>query len=168
MVFGAGLAGAGGGGYGGLHSLIRTLPTVLRPGGMFAYRDVYAVKAASLHDRALQTYTGRSWVRFLRMFVPQYLQDGTHPYHSSADLVVFRQDSRVVPTERLDEKTSVFASAPVGFFREAQRHYITLRDHVWRSGVLGFWPCLEGPLSADWIDAKHGHKRVHYSLTDTD
>ncbi len=159
-----------GGGYAGLHSMIRTLPTVIRPGGMFAYRDVYAVKAPSLHDRVLQTYTStsRSWIKFMRLFVPQYLQEGTHPYHSAADLVVFRQDSRIVPAEDLCERTSVVASAPVGFFRELQRHYITLRDHVWRSGVLGFRPFLEGPLASDWIDARSGHKRVHYSLTDTD
>lgn len=157
-----------GGGYGGLHSMIRTLPTVIRPGGMFAYRDVYAVKASSLHDRCLQTYTARSWIKFLRMFLPQYLQEGRHPYHAASDLAVFRQDSRVVPAEHLAEGTSVFVSAPVGVFREIQRHYVTLRDHVWRSGVLGFRPYLEGPLASDWIDARHGHKRVHYALTDTD
>ncbi|MEV8523178.1 hypothetical protein AB0451_03320 [Streptomyces sp. NPDC052000] len=157
-----------GGAYSGLHAVIRTLPTVLRQGGMFAYRDVYAVKAPSLHDRCSQTYTSRSWLRFLRMFVPQYLGEGTHPYHSASDLVVFRQDSRIVPVERLCERTSVVASAPVGIFREVQRHYVTLRDHVWRSGVLGFCPYLEGPLASDWIDARHGHKRVHYVTTGTD
>lgn len=157
-----------GGAYGGLHTMIRTLPTVLRRGGMFAYRDVYAVKAPSLHDRCLQTYTARSWLRFLRMFVPQYMREGTHPYHSAADLVVFRQDSKIVPVERLCERTSVVGSAPVGVFREIQRHYVTLRDHVWRSGILGFCPHLEGPLASDWIDARHGHKRVHYFTTGTD
>ncbi|MBV7694735.1 hypothetical protein [Streptomyces sp. TRM70350] len=157
-----------GGGYAGLHSMIRTVPTVLKPGGMFAYRDVYAVKAGSLHDRTQQTYTSRSWIRFLRMFLPQYLDEGTHPYHSAADLAVLRQDSRIVKPEDLSERTSVVATAPVGIFREVQRHYITLRDHIWRSGVLGFRPYLEGPLSGDWIDARYGHKRVHYVLTDSD
>lgn len=156
-----------GGGYAGLHSMIRTLPTALKPGGMFAYRDVYAVKSGSLHDRTQQTYTARSWLRFLRMFLPRYLEEGTHPYHSSADLVVLRQDSRIVPPENLSEQTSVVATGPIGIFREAQRHYITLRDHIWRSGVLGFSPYLEGPLSGDWIDTRHGHKRVHYVLTDS-
>lgn len=157
-----------GGGYGGLHSLIRTLPAVLRPGGMFAYRDVYAVKASSLHERCMQTYTARSWLRFLRMFVPQYLAQGTHPYHSAADLVVFRQDSRIVPAAELCERTSVVCSAPIGVFREIQRHYVTLRDHVWRSGVLGFTPYLEGPLASDWLDARRGHKLVHYFSSGAD
>ncbi|WP_328502684.1 class I SAM-dependent methyltransferase [Streptomyces sp. NBC_00457] len=157
-----------GGGYAGLQSMIRTLPTVLKPGGMFAYRDVYAVKTASLHEPTLQTYTSRSWIQFMRMFLPQYLQEGTHPYHSAADLLVLRQDSRIVAPENLAERTSVVAAAPVGIFREVQRHYLTLRDHIWRSGVLGFTPYLEGPLAGDWIDARHGHKRVHYALTDSE
>ncbi|RLV08508.1 hypothetical protein CTZ27_06845 [Streptomyces griseocarneus] len=157
-----------GDGYRGLHDMIRTIPAVLRPGGMFAYRDVYAVKAPSLHDRVVQTYSALAWVRFLRMFLPQYLREGTHPYHRSADLTVFRQDSRIVPAEELRDTTSALVSAPVGIFREIQRHYITLRDHLWRSGALGFVPYLEGPLASDWIDARHGHKRVHYALADTD
>lgn len=157
-----------GGGYAGLQSMIRTLPTVLKAGGMFAYRDVYAVKSGTLHDRTQQTYTSQSWLRFLRMFLPQYLDEGTHPYHGAADQVVLRQDSRIVTPEHLSERTSVVAAAPVGIFREVQRHYITLRDHIWRSGVLGFSPYLEGPLSGDWIDGRQGHKRVHYQLTDSD
>jgi hypothetical protein len=157
-----------GGGYDGLHSMIRTVPTILRPGGLFAYRDVYAVDRASLHERAVQTYGARTWVQFLRMFLPQYLQDGTHPYHGAHDEVIIRQDSRIVPMRDLADQTSLFISAPVGIFREVQRHYITLRDHVWRSGVLGFKPYLDGQLASDWINARTGHKRVHYRLTGTD
>lgn len=157
-----------GGGYGGLHSMIRTIPTVLRPGGLFAYRDVYAVDGESLHDRSVQTYGSKSWIQFLRMFLPQYLREGTHPYHGAHDEVVVRQDSRIVPMGELATGRNVFVSAPVGIFREVQRHYITLRDHVWRSGVLGFVPFLEGQMAADWIDARSGHKRVHYRLTDAD
>jgi hypothetical protein len=40
-----------GGGYSGLHAMMRTLPTVLNPNGFFVYRDVYAVKAPSLAAR---------------------------------------------------------------------------------------------------------------------
>ncbi|REK89477.1 hypothetical protein DY245_15395 [Streptomyces inhibens] len=157
-----------GGGYAGLHSMIRTIPIVLREGGLFAYRDVYAVDGGSLHDRAVQTYGAKSWVQFLRMFLPQYLREGTHPYHGEHDEVIVRQDSRIIPVDEIANGTHVFISAPIGIFREVQRHYITLRDHVWRSGVLGFVPVLDGQLASDWIDAKTGHKRVHYRLTDTD
>ncbi|MFE5736066.1 methyltransferase domain-containing protein [Streptomyces celluloflavus] len=156
------------GGYSGLQSLIRALPGVLKPEGLFAYRDVYAVEGSSLHERAVQTYDSKPWIQFLRMFLPSYLREGTHPYHGAADEVLVRQDSRIVPMESLDEETYAFVSAPVGIFREVQRHYLTFRDHIWRSGVLGFRPVLDGQLSSDWIDAKSGHKRVHYSITGAD
>lgn len=153
-----------GGGYAGLHAMIRTLPTVLNPGGFFAYRDVYAVDGPSLHERVVQSYNSRAWLTFLRLFTPQYLAEGTHPYHRADDELVARQNSRIVPVAELDRATCAVITAPVGLFREIQRHYITFRDHVWRSGILGFTPVLDGDLAADWIDFRAGHKRVHYRL----
>jgi hypothetical protein len=147
-------------------AILRSLPGALAFGGMFAYRDVYAVDGGSLHRRAVHVFQSQSWLRFLRLFTSRYLGEGTHPYHRMADEVVFRQDSRIVAAESLDDSRCLVASAPVGFFREVQRHYVTLRDHVWRSGVLGFRPCLDGRLAADWIDARSGHKRVHVEFTD--
>jgi hypothetical protein len=70
-----------GGGYSGLHAMMRSLPTVLSTHGFFVYRDVYVVKAPSLHDRAVHSYDWQSWLRFLRMFLPRYPRVGTHPYH---------------------------------------------------------------------------------------
>ncbi len=157
-----------GGGYSGLHSMMRTLPTVLRPYGFFVYRDVYAVESPSLHERVIQSYDSLAWLQFLRMFVPQYLREGRHPYHHAADDILARQNSRIVPVEDLDVNTCVFVVAPIGLFREIQRHYITFRDHAWRSGVLGFKPTLEGQLAHDWVDFKRGHKRAHYTLTHAD
>ncbi|MFC7328812.1 hypothetical protein [Marinactinospora rubrisoli] len=157
-----------GGGYRGLHAMMRTLPTVLNPDGFFAYRDVYAVQASSLHERVVQSYGAQSWLQFLRMFIPQYLNRGIHPYHHHDDEILARQNSRIIPIEELGTHTSTFVAAPVGMFREIQRHYITFRDHVWRSGALGFTPILEGQLSHDWIDLRAGHKRVHYRFTETD
>lgn len=155
-----------GGGYGGIHMMMRNLPRALAPGGFFAYRDVYAVDAPSLHERAVQVYEHRSWLQFIRMFVPGYLAEGTHPYHHASDDVVVRQDSRIVPADGLDPRKSAIVSAPIGVIREIQRHYITARDHVWRRGALGFVPALEGQLAGDWIDAPSGHKRVHYRLSE--
>ncbi len=157
-----------GGGYSGLHAIMRTLPTVLNPNGFFVYRDVYAVTGPSLHDRAVHSYDSQSWLRFLRVFLPQYLRDGTHPYHHANDEILARQNSRIVRIVDLDSTTCAFIVAPIGLFREIQRHYITLRDHVWRSGTLGFTPILEGQLADDWIDFRTGHKRVHYTLTEAD
>jgi hypothetical protein len=153
-----------GGGYTGLHTMIRTLPTVLNPGGFFAYRDVYAVDGLSLHERVIQSYNSRAWLTFLRLFTPQYLAEGTHPYHHADDELVARQNSRIVPATELDPATCAVISAPVGLFREIQRHYVTFRDHVWRSGALGITPMLDGDLAAEWIDFRAGHKRVHYRL----
>ncbi|WP_282696846.1 hypothetical protein [Streptomyces sp. CC208A] len=156
------------GGYGGIHSLMRKIPRVLTGEGYFAYRDVYAVRAPSLHERVTHAYDGPSWLQFLRMFLPHYIREGTHPYHHAEDEVVARQGSRITPVDDLSRTTGAVIGAPVGLFREVQRHYITFRDHVWRSGVLGFVPVLDGQLAADWLDARTGHKRVRYVLTGSD
>ncbi|WP_280273415.1 hypothetical protein [Nocardia wallacei] len=157
-----------GGAYAGLHTMMRTLPTVIRHYGYFVYRDVYAVDAPSLHERVVQSYSAQAWLQFLRMFLPHYLREGVHPYHHHDDEVVVRQNSRIVPVAELDTRICAVVEAPVGIFREVQRHYLTFRDHVWRSGVLGFRPTLDGPLSGDWIDFRSGHKRVHYAVTESD
>ncbi|MBF6357403.1 hypothetical protein IU449_23120 [Nocardia higoensis] len=156
-----------GGAYSGLHSLIRTFPRVLKPYGFFVYRDVYAVAARSLHEQAVQSYNAPSWLRFLRLFLPHYLRHGTHPYHHHDDEIIIRQNSRIVPATELDPQVCAVVHAPIGVFRETQRHYITLRDHVWRSGILGFTPVLDGQLAGDWIDFRTGHKRVHFEFTES-
>lgn len=156
-----------GGAYNGLHSMMRTFPTVLKHYGFFVYRDVYAVDAASLHEPAVQSYSAQSWLQFLRLFLPHYLREGVHPYHHHDDEVTVRQDSRIVPAMDLNTRICAVIQAPIGVFREVQRHYITLRDHIWRSGVLGFSPILDGQPSGDWIDFRSGHKRVHFEFTDS-
>ena len=156
------------GGYSGLHAMIRVLSEVLNPYGFVAYRDVYAVEAASLHERVTQSYTAPSWLRFLRLFLPHYLNNGVHPYHHADDQVVIRQNSAITSASDLDITTTAVITAPIGVFREVQRHYITARDHLWRSGTLGIRPVLEGQLASDWLDRRSGHKRVHYALTDAE
>lgn len=154
-----------GGGYSGLHTLIRVLGSVIEPYGYFAYRDLFSVGNRCLHERVTHAYDAPSWLRFLRMFTPHYLDHGRHPYHHVHDHVVVRQDSRIVDVAELDTDTCAVISAPIGLFREIQRHYITFRDHVWRSGALGFTPVLDGQLSTEWLDARAGHKLVHYTFT---
>lgn len=157
-----------GGGYGGLHSLIRALGSVIEPYGYFVYRDLFSVRDQSLHERVTHAYDEPSWLRFLRVFTPHYLEHGKHPYHHVRDQAVARQDSRIVEIAELYVNACAVINAPIGLFREIQRHYITFRDHVWRSGVLGFVPVLDGPLSAEWLDARTGHKLVHYTPTETE
>lgn len=156
-----------GGAYTGLHTMMRVLPAIIRHHGFFVYRDVYAVDAPSLHERVVHCYSSQSWLQFLRTFIPHYLTEGAHPYHHHDDELVARQNSRIVPVTDLDTRVCAVIEAPIGLFRELQRHYITFRDHVWRSGILGFRPILDGPHSDDWIDFRSGHKRVHYTLTET-
>ncbi|KIE24612.1 hypothetical protein LK08_23600 [Streptomyces sp. MUSC 125] len=157
-----------GSGYRGIHEMMQTLPAVLKPGGHFAYRDVRTVSAATLHETVTHTYTHRGWLQFVRMFTPQYLRDSLHPYHHSGDDPTARQNSRRIALENIDPRTSAVITGPIGLFREIQRHYITFRDYAWRSGALGFLPHLDGQLSADWIDAAAGHKRVHFTLTEAE
>jgi hypothetical protein len=157
-----------GGGYSGLHSLIRVLSSAIEPYGYFVYRDLFSVRDRSLHERVTHAYDAPSWLRFLRMFTPHYLNHGRHPYHHIHDQAVARQDSRLVDVADLDVGTCAVISAPIGLFREIQRHYITFRDHVWRSGALGFVPVLDGQLSAEWLDTRTGHKLVHYTLACTE
>ena len=157
-----------GGGYSGLQNLIRILGSVIEPYGYFAYRDVFSVGNRCLHERVTHAYNAPSWIRFLRMFTPHYLSHGRHPYHHIHDQVTVRQDSRLVSMGDLDVETCAVISAPIGLFREIQRHYITFRDHVWRSGILGFTPIVDGKLSAEWLDARTGHKLIHYIHTGTE
>ncbi|WP_030209207.1 hypothetical protein [Streptomyces sp. NRRL S-87] len=157
-----------GSGYRGIHEMMQTLPAILKPGGHFAYRDVRTVDAATLHETVTQTYTHRGWLQFVRMFTPQYLNGSRHPYHRSSDYPTVRQDSRIVALEDIDPRTTAVITGPIGLFREIQRHYITFRDYAWRSGLLGFVPHLDGQLGADWIDAEAGHKRVHFTLTESE
>lgn len=157
-----------GGGYSGLHSLIRVLGSVIEPYGYFAYRDVFSVRNRSIHERVTHAYDAPSWLRFLRLFTPHYLDQGRHPYHHIHDQVMARQNSRIVEVSDLDVGTCAVISAPIGLFREIQRHYLTFRDHVWRSGALGFIPELDGQLAREWLDARTGHKIVHYTLLGTE
>jgi hypothetical protein len=103
-----------GGAYNGLHSMMRTLPTVLKPYGFFVYRDVYAVDTTSLHERAVQSYSTQSWLQFLRRFLPHYLREGIHPYHHHNDEVTVRQDSRIVSAMDLNTRVCAVIQAPIG------------------------------------------------------
>ncbi len=122
-----------GGAYSGLHTMIRTFPSVLKPYGFFVYRDVYAVDAPSLHEPAVQYYSAPSWLQFLRLFLPHYLHHGTHPYHHHDDEVIVRQNSRIVAAPELDHRVcAVIPGCSV------KRNATTSRC-VTMYGVRAFW-----------------------------
>lgn len=152
-----------GGGYPAVNDTVGAISNVLRPGGFFAYRDVYSVEDDSQHNRAKHIYDNEGWVRFIKIFVPYYLARAEHPYKREDDMLVFEQDSSFVTADEIDPQKYLGIEGPIGILREIQRHYITLRDYLWREGSLGVSPILEGNYANDWMDHKKGHKRVHYT-----
>lgn len=154
-----------GGGYGALDATFEQITNTLEPGGFFAYRDVLSVDRLSQHERTRHVYDREAWVRFIKLFLTHYLTEAEHPYHRHEDMLVFEQDSNRVDLDDIDMTKNLSIDAPIGLLREVQRHYITLRDHVWRKGSLGVMPVLDGPNSSDWVDVKRGHKRVHFKST---
>lgn len=149
-------------GYDGVDQTLQAISETVKPGGYFAYRDVFSVENESQHERKRHIYDKEGWVLFAKQFLPYYLANATHPYHHEDDKVVFEQDSMRVLADAIDPKKYLSINAPVGVLRELQRHYITLRDFCWREGALGVTPVLEGPLASDWLDVKKGSKRVYY------
>lgn len=149
-------------GYDGVDQTLHAISETVKPGGYFAYRDVFSVENESQHERKRHIYDKEGWVLFAKQFLPHYLSQATHPYHREDDKVVFEQDSQRVLADAIDPKKYLSISAPVGVLRELQRHYITLRDFCWREGALGITPVLDGPLANDWLDVKNGSKRVYY------
>jgi len=154
-----------GGGYDALDTTFGEITKSLKAGGFFAYRDVLSVDRLSQHERTRHVYDREAWVRFTKLFLTHYLGNAAHPYHRQDDKIVFEQDSSRIQLEAIDETKALSIEAPIGLMREIQRHYITLRDHVWRDGSLGISPILEGDEANDWIDVKRGHKRVHFTST---
>lgn len=155
-------------GYEGIDDVISGISVSLRPGGFYAYRDVFGTEELSLHDRTRHVYDRSSWVAFNKLFLEHYLKQATHPYHRYDDRIRTTQAGKNIKIKDIDESSSLSIEAPVGVLREIQRHYITLRDHLWRTGVLGVIPILEGDSADDWIDKKRGHKRIYYKMLEDD
>lgn len=154
-----------GDGYHSIDNTIGAIANTLKPGGFFAYRDVFSVHRLSQHERTRHVYDRESWVRFSQLFLSHYLENATHPYHRQEDRIIFEQGSKRLNIDQIDTTRNLSIDAPIGLLREIQRHYITLRDHVWRDGTLGVKPILEGDGSNDWLDVRRGHKRVHFTPT---
>ena len=156
-----------GGGERGLSNAFLASNRTLRPGGYLAYRDVLTVPKASLHDQERVSYNEQSWVQFTKMFLPYYLDNATHPYMNHMDIVEYEQNGARIRPEKIDSVTPLDMIAPIGVSRELQRHYITMRDIMWRSHVLGVTPILEGENAPDWINYESGERLIHFTTDDT-
>jgi hypothetical protein len=151
-----------GGGLPALKDAFCAANDTLREGGYMAYRDIVSVPGESLLDRRKETFHSESWVRFSRMFLPYYLKNAQHPYGAEQDQVSFEQGLGIVSVDDVDPVEPVTINAPIGVFRELQRHYITFRDHAWRSDAFEVAPVLDGPFASDWVDERQGRKRIHF------
>ncbi len=155
-----------GGGEPALNRAFLASNQTLRPGGYLAYRDILAVPGSSLQSRERVAYDDRSWVWFAKMFLPYYLDNAEHPYEDYQETVVYEQSGERVESSMIDGSSPLIITAPIGVARELQRHYITLRDRMWRSDILGVSPVLEGAYAYDWADRSEGTRIVHFTTND--
>lgn len=157
------------GGYGAMDKTFQGIASTLSPGGFYAYRDVYGVKNLSMHERTRHIYDRSSWVMFCKLFLDYYTRNANHSYKHYGDRIKLSQNGNPINVDSIEGKSPLSIEAPIGLLRETQRHYITLRDYLWRNGNLGIVPELDDPSKTnDWIDRDRGHKRVHYRMLDDD
>lgn len=157
------------GSYDAMDKSFQGIAGTLSPGGFYAYRDVYGVKNLSMHERARHIYDRSSWVMFCKLFLDYYTKKADHSYKHYEDRIKLSQGGKTISIDSIEGNTPLSIEAPIGLLRETQRHYITLRDYLWRKGNLGIIPELDDPSKTnDWIDRDRGHKRIHYKMLDDD
>lgn len=126
----------------------------LKPGGLFVYRDVYGVED-SLLSPFTQAYASPSWKTFIHRFLPYFLDNAQHPYDTTS----------IVEHPTTDGVTTL--TMPRGLARDLQRHYITFRDHLWRSHTLGVWPTEESLSETLWLNETRYIKKVYFETDDS-
>lgn len=157
------------GGYDAMDKSFQGIAGALSPGGFYAYRDVYGVKNLSMHERVRHIYDKSSWIMFCKLFIDYYTKKADHSYKHYKDRIKLSQNSKSISVDSIEGSTPLSIEAPIGLLRETQRHYITLRDYLWRNGNLGIVPELDDSNKTnDWIDRDRGHKRIHYKMLDDD
>ena len=106
---------------------------------------------------------------FCKLFLDYYTKKADHSYKHYEDRIKLSQGGKTISIDSIEGNTPLSIEAPIGLLRETQRHYITLRDYLWRKGNLGIIPELDDPSKTnDWIDRDRGHKRIHYKMLDDD
>ncbi len=138
------------GGYAGIEHAIQEVARITKPGGFFSYRDIHA-STDDLHRPTEQCYQSPAWILFVRLFLPYYLENAQHPY--SQEQIDINLGTEIV-----------YGSVPHGLARDIQRHYITFRDYIWRSGVLGIKPLPYSYENTGWIDDIADEKKVYFEV----
>ncbi len=124
------------------------------PWWVLLYRDIYPVDG-DIFTPMKQYYKAQSWVKFIELFLPYYLSRAKHPYGGEPIQIMSDGDG------------GVWINCPVGLARDLQRHYITFRDHIWRSGVLGFYPAYYTYYKMTPLDNSSTDRKVYYEISDT-
>ncbi len=137
---------------GGRTALVKTLQEIKRitkPGADLLYRDVYPVET-SLLTPIKQRYDQPSWIEFVNRFIPYYLKDNNLYTKSSVDIS--------------EHEGVLLANIPAGLAREVQRHYITFRDQLIRSGILGTKIDTDRYDETEWVRCANGFEKKIYLL----
>lgn len=137
---------------GGKQALTRALgelERVTRPGGRLLYRDVYPCDM-SMQTPIEQSYERAAWTQFVTRFLPHFLEGDTQQYDPAR--VHLRKNG----------EAGMAGHMPAGLAREVQRHYITFRDHVIRSGILGLKIDPTRYDETDWVRTEAGFQKKIY------
>lgn len=121
---------------------------VLMPNGLLSYRDI-SPPLNNLFLEKTVAYTQPSWKKFAKWFMPDFLQTGPNFYKqnniNTADL----------PPDGL------IITAPCGFHRELQRHYLMFRDYA-RNVMKEKFGVIIHRLT--WINETEGLKHATLSI----
>lgn len=120
---------------------------VLLPGGKVAYRDVLAPLEDLMKPKTVK-YSHQSWRLFAEWFIKDFLDSNLHFYKGI--------DTTISETE-----DGFTLTAPAGFQRDFQRHYIMLRDYLRNVKQKEFGLTI---LSSGWLNETEGLKTVTFSL----
>jgi len=116
----------------GFRSVDKTLEEisrVLTPGGIFAYRDVFAPLEGINRPEQFQ-YKSPAWIGFIKNFTPYFLSHGRQLYQEQAGKIILKQEGKTIGWQKIDLNKNLEINAPLGLFQEIQRHYLTFRDYL--------------------------------------
>lgn len=113
---------------------------VLAPNGIACYRDPWAPDEDFMRESS-QVYKSPTWIMFLKQFLPDFVQQGVAPYRQNWKNIQMYQsiDGNEQPRmwQDVEQQLPLRIVAPIGLQREIQRHYLTLREYLIRTGALG-------------------------------
>jgi hypothetical protein len=135
-----------------LKKAVNEIGRVTKEEGMLLYRDIYPVDI-NLELPVEQVFERDSWRQFAYLFLPYFLGKKTHLYEN------FRA---ALNASSFNANNSLSLDMPAGLARELQRHYITLRDHLVKSGALNFDIDPTRYDDTEWVRTDKGFEKKIY------